>query len=157
MDSSHVLGSSKNLSGRKSIESGWTDYIGSSFQERYSKAEDYRHNKKANHKNTGYGSDEEDDDNDDGESDDSMVSDASSGPSHSEVPEKKAVLGRGVSKHTPTSSCCSRKDQNFWKQRDEARIKVDEDECMLYAKSAASHNGLKVGKIKKMEVKREKV
>ncbi|CAI0431966.1 unnamed protein product [Linum tenue] len=132
--SSHYLGSSKNIGGSQGTESGWTNYIGSFIHDRHS--EDGHNSKQANHKNGGgYGSD-----NEDGESDDSMVSDASSGPSQSEIPtrQKKGTVS------------WSRKEQKLGKPRGGARFKLEEEEeeCMVEAKSAASHTGSKMRKCK---------
>ncbi|CAL1381236.1 unnamed protein product [Linum trigynum] len=145
--SSHCLGSSKNIGGSQGTESGWTNYIGSFIHDRHSG--DGLNSKQANHKNGGgYGSD-----NEDGESDDSMVSDASSGPSQSEIPtrQKKGFVSwsRGVPKHV--SSTCSKKEQKLGKPRGGARFKLEEEEeeeCMVEAKSAASHTGSKMRKCK---------
>ncbi|CAN1145005.1 hypothetical protein LINPERHAP2_LOCUS14439 [Linum perenne] len=125
MGSSYVLGGSKNvISG---VESGWTDYIGSSFQSSYSEADDA--GGAVNHySNGGYGSD------------DSMVSDASSGPSHSEAPsgQKKGGFCSWTRKEQ------KKKLGKQGKGRDEElRIKEEED-----VKSAASHTGSKVMKAK---------
>ncbi|CAN0923892.1 hypothetical protein LINGRAHAP2_LOCUS33814 [Linum grandiflorum] len=113
MGSSYVLGGSSSRSGG-GTESGWTNYIGSSIQ-----------NSSYIEFNGGYGSD------------DSMVSDASSGPTN----QKKG----GFSSRKGEKQRKKLGKQGSSKQRDESRIKDDDDDD---AKSAASRTGSKVRKAK---------
>jgi hypothetical protein len=129
-------------------ESGWTMYIGSAIQ-----------NENDNKSRDIHG--ENDGDDDDG-SEDSMASDASSGPSHHELPCGKGEGSGGsmgdIIKHAKdeaNSKYSSEKKPHKQKQvkkKDERRVKEDKGQSVFRAESAASQvsSGAKPRKAKMM-------
>ncbi|XP_055961054.1 protein SOB FIVE-LIKE 4-like [Mercurialis annua] len=139
METSRILGCIEECSGTIRTESGWTAYIGSSIQESCHRDEnDHSMYKQANVKK---GCDY--DDEDDNESDDSMASDASSGPSLDEFPfkSKEIRVDMGPFKNATTKYSSGQKLHTKCKQKDRARplIKVEKEQLVFEAKSAASH------------------
>ncbi|EEF47651.1 protein SOB FIVE-LIKE 4 [Ricinus communis] len=136
MEASRILGCKEEDSGTSDTESGWTTYIASPSQEnrrRHHDDDDHNTCNKADFKmgNCSY-------DDGGGESDDSMASDASSGPCHHEFPCKsnERNVGTGTTKYSSRE-----KLHRQVKQKDGARpwIKVEKQELVPEAKSAASH------------------
>ncbi|CAK7326449.1 unnamed protein product [Dovyalis caffra] len=147
MEFSKIMGCTEECSGTSGSESGWTSYIASPIKENnFDDDNDDSKNKqgdcrKGNHGNDGVGGG--------GESDDSMTSDASSGPSHRELPcsSNERSVNIGPSKYATSKYSSKAKLQKQVKQRDgSARIIVEKEVSALKANSAASYvqSGTKV-------------
>lgn len=131
MESSKVLGDAEKYI--SSSESGWTMYIGSqTHNENYGGEEDDDHN------DVSFVTDKEvDRRNDikvDDESDDSMASDASSGPTLLQLPCEEGRL-RNERKYFSGKKACKREKNN---KREERRIKGEKQLSVHKADSAAS-------------------
>ncbi|KAJ9140631.1 hypothetical protein P3X46_031256 [Hevea brasiliensis] len=129
MESSRILRCIKECSGNSSNESGWTTYIASPIQEKHHQHhhldddddDDHSTNGQADYRKGNYNKV------DDGtESDDSMASDASSGPSHLECPCKinEISVGIGPSKHAVTNYSSREKLGKQFKQNEGARPRI---------------------------------
>lgn len=123
-------------------ESGWTIYIGSTTQNQNDNSKDPRV------------------DHDDDESEDSMASDASSGPSHHELPNGSGE-GSGSMDHTHTRHAKDEAKSKLFsekkackqvKKKDERRVKEQNEHSSYRAESAGSQvsSGAKVRKTKTM-------
>ncbi|XP_022735653.1 uncharacterized protein LOC111289047 [Durio zibethinus] len=127
-----------------SSESGWTMYIGSSIHENdhydfigeYSyntskQVEGYNKNRCPKYDGNGHNDDE---------SDDSMASDASSGPILHQLPSSSDQnLGMDYYKHEPFKSFSAEKLHKQVIKRDQRRNKFGKEKLELKALSAASH------------------
>ncbi|KAJ4840624.1 hypothetical protein Tsubulata_023556 [Turnera subulata] len=140
MESSKIIGSAKECSS----ESGWTSYLvsrgqGSNIDDEgdYSTG-DYGYN---TNKQRYYRKGDAAAAADSGESDDSMTSDASSGPSHCEPFHGSNEDNHGRSHLKGATSKCPSKEKPYRnvKQRDGARIRVGKEESFFKAKTAVSH------------------
>lgn len=97
MEFSQILGCTEEYSGANGSESGWTKYIASPVKENdFDDDNADSKNKQGDCRKGNYGNDDGG-----GESDDSMTSDASSGPSHPELPcrSSKGSVDIGPSKY----------------------------------------------------------
>ncbi|XWS64131.1 hypothetical protein CRYUN_Cryun06bG0160300 [Craigia yunnanensis] len=127
-----------------SSESGWTMYIGSSIHENdhynfigeysyntYKQEEGYDKHRRPNY---------DDNSHNDDESDDSMASDASSGPSHHKLPSSSEQnLGMDHYKHETFKSISTEKLHKQVIKRDQRRSKIGKEKLELKTISAASH------------------
>ncbi|KAJ0094208.1 hypothetical protein Patl1_16591 [Pistacia atlantica] len=144
MEPSKIVGCKEEHS---SSVSGWTMYIGSPVHET-DRDDDDEHDHSYYHEGHNYKDKlcyENDDANDN--SDDSMASDASSGPSHHELSwgSKRSPFD----KHAPGKLSAKEKLHHKEKvKKDESRIKVERDESVLKAK-AASTQARSGGKVRK--------
>ncbi|XP_057989136.1 protein SOB FIVE-LIKE 4-like [Hevea brasiliensis] len=141
MESSGILGFIEECSGTSSKESGWTTYIASPIQENHHHHDDDDHSndKQADCKKGNYNKV------DDGtESDDSMASDASSGPSHHEFPSKinEISVDTGPSKHAITKYSSKEKLGKQFKQSEgeSPRIKLGRE---IGSAASDGHGGAK--------------
>lgn len=148
MESSRILGRTEVCSGNSSNESGWTTYIASPIRENHHHLDDddddHSTDNQADYRKGNYNKV------DDGtESDDSMASDASSGPSHLEFPCKinDISVGIGPSKHAITKYSSREKLGRQFKQNEGARPRTKPGKEV---ESAASdvHGGATVRKAK---------
>lgn len=125
MEASRILGELKDEEHSSSSESGWTMYIGSSIHENdhYNFSGEYSHR------------------NDDGESDDSMASDASSGPIHHKLPtssEQNLGMDEDHYKHETFKSISTDKLPKQVAERDQRRNKIEKKKLELKTTSAGS-------------------
>ncbi|KAG6759717.1 hypothetical protein POTOM_036204 [Populus tomentosa] len=138
MELSQILGCTEEYSGANGSESGWTKYIASPVKENdFDDDNADSKNKQGDCRKGNYGNDDGG-----GESDDSMTSDASSGPSHPELPcrSSKGSVNIGPSKHATSKNSSKAKLQKQVKERDgSARIGVENEVSVLKANSAASY------------------
>ncbi|KAL9352367.1 hypothetical protein Peur_055047 [Populus x canadensis] len=145
MEFSQILGCTEEYSGAHGSESGWTKYIASPVKENdFDDDNADSKNKQGDCRKGNYGND-----GGGGESDDSMTSDASSGPSHPEVScrSSKGSVNIGPSKYATSKNSSKAKLQKQVKERDgSARIRVENEVSVLKANSAASYvqSGTKV-------------
>ncbi|XVE85664.1 hypothetical protein DITRI_Ditri17bG0108900 [Diplodiscus trichospermus] len=143
MESSHIIRGLEDEE-HSSSESGWTMYIGSSIHEKdhcnfigeyscYTCKQEEGYNK---NKCPKYGGDSHNDD----ESDDSMASDASSGPIHHKLPSSSEQnLGMDHYKHETLKSISTEKLHKQVIKRDQRRNKMGKEKLELKAVSSASH------------------
>lgn len=147
MEFSQILGCTEEYSGAHGSESGWTKYIASPVKENdFDDDNADSKNKQGDCRKGNYGND-----GGGGESDDSMTSDASSGPSHPEVScrSSKGSVNMGPSKYATSKNSSKAKLLKQVKERDgSARIRVENEVSVLKANSAASYvqSGTKVRK-----------
>ncbi|KAJ6891290.1 hypothetical protein NC651_024709 [Populus alba x Populus x berolinensis] len=138
MEFSQILGCTEEYSGANGSESGWTKYIASPVKENdFDDDNAHSKNKQGDYRKGNYGNDDGG-----GESDDSMTSDASSGPSHPELPcrSSKGSVDTGPSKYATSKNSSKAKLQKQVKERDgSARIRVENEVSALKANSAASY------------------
>ncbi|KAL9364764.1 hypothetical protein Peur_042637 [Populus x canadensis] len=131
MEFSQTLGREEECSGTSGSESGWTSYIASPIKENnFDDDNDDSKNKQGDCREGNY------------ESDDSMASDASSGPSHPELPCRinEGSINKGPFKNATTKYSSKEKLHRQVKRRDGARTTVKKEVSVLKANSAASHD-----------------
>ena len=137
MEFSQILGCTEEYSGASGSESGWTNYIASPIKENdFDDDNADSKNKQGDFTKGNYGNDDGG-----GESDDSLTSDASSGPSHPELPcrSNEGSVKIGPSKYATSKNSSKAKRQKQVKERDgSARIKVEKELSVLKENSAAS-------------------
>ncbi|KAG6765802.1 hypothetical protein POTOM_029859 [Populus tomentosa] len=136
MEFSQTLGCKEECSGTSGSESGWTSYIASPIKENnFDDDNDDSKNKQGDCREGNY------------ESDDSMASDASSGPSHPELPCRinGGSINKGPFKNATTKYSSKEKLHRQVKRRDGARTTVKKEVSVLKANSAASHDHVQSG------------
>ncbi|KAF9674181.1 hypothetical protein SADUNF_Sadunf10G0100800 [Salix dunnii] len=138
MEFSKILGCTEEYSGASGSESGWTNYIASPIKENdFDDKNADSKNKQGDCRIGNYGND-----GGGGESDDSMTSDASSGPSHPELPCRgnEGSVKIGPSKYATSKYSSKAKRQKQVKETDgSARIRVEKEVSVLKENSAASY------------------
>ncbi|KAL5759280.1 hypothetical protein ACOSP7_017805 [Xanthoceras sorbifolium] len=132
MEHSKILGSKEEYG---SSVSGWTMYIGSPVHEKHNyDDDDHSTDKQGDECNKYcYGSN---DDDANGKSDDSMASDASSGPSRCERPWESSA--QSLDRHGTSTHSSKGKIHKHRMKRKERRIKVETDKPVPKAKGAAN-------------------
>ncbi|KAG5237012.1 pheromone-processing carboxypeptidase KEX [Salix suchowensis] len=134
MEFSQILGCTEEYSGASGSESGWTNYIASPIKENdFDDDNADSKNKQGDCRKGSYGNDDGG-----GESDDSLTSDASSGPSHPEIPcrSNEGSVKTGPSKYATGKYSSKAKHQKKLKERDgSARIRVEKEVSVLSAAS----------------------
>uniref|UniRef100_A0A6N2N900 Uncharacterized protein n=1 Tax=Salix viminalis TaxID=40686 RepID=A0A6N2N900_SALVM len=134
MEFSQILGCTEEYSGASGSESGWTNYIASPIKENdFDDDNADSKNKQGDCRKGSYGNDDGG-----GESDDSLTSDASSGPSHPEIPcrSNEGSVKTGPSKYATSKYSSKAKHQKQLKERDgSARIRVEKEVSVLSAAS----------------------
>ncbi|KAJ6726427.1 hypothetical protein OIU79_004558 [Salix purpurea] len=134
MELSQTLRCTKECSGTSGSESGWTSYIASPIKENNS--DDDSDDKQGDCRKGNY------------ESDDSMASDASSGPSHPELPCRinEGSINIGPFKHATTTYLSKEKLHRQVKRGDGRRTTVEKEvPVLIKASSAASHDHVQSG------------
>ncbi|XVE91715.1 hypothetical protein REPUB_Repub01dG0034900 [Reevesia pubescens] len=136
MEASHILRGLEDEE-QSSSESGWTMYIGSSIHENdhYNYTGEYSYNtykqEEGYDKNQCHNYDD---------SDDSMASDASSGPSRQKLPSSsEQSLGMDHYKYESVKSISTEKNHKQVIKRDQRRNKSGKEKLELKTISAASH------------------
>ncbi|KAJ4710648.1 acidic leucine-rich nuclear phosphoprotein 32 family member E [Melia azedarach] len=135
--------------------SGWTMYLGSPGNENDNYDDDDDDDRNTYQQGDAFKLDYHlhDDDDANDKSDDSMASDASSGPSHQELPIPWGNSKPSLDKHETSKYSWKQNLQKQKTKRDESRIKVERDEQpVLITKSTTSQalSGAKARKSKQM-------
>ncbi|KAF9677289.1 hypothetical protein SADUNF_Sadunf08G0092500 [Salix dunnii] len=133
MELSQALRCTKECSGTSGSESGWTTYIASPIKENNS--DDDSENKQGDCRKGNY------------ESDDSMASDASSGPSHPELPCRinEGSINIDPFKHATATYLSKEKLHRQVKRGDGTRTTSEKEVSVLKASRAASHDHVQSG------------